>query len=88
MGPLVRQATTPVSAGNIGPTLWWNGEIIGSWAVIPAGEIRVRILADRGAVAAAAIDAAAAQLHQRIGGAVVTPAARTPLERSIANHQS
>jgi hypothetical protein len=22
-------------AGNIGPTLWFNGEIIGSWAIAP-----------------------------------------------------
>jgi hypothetical protein len=26
--------------GNIGPTLWWDGEIIGSWAITPTGEIR------------------------------------------------
>jgi hypothetical protein len=35
-------------AGNIGPAVWWNGEIIGSWAVTAAGEIRTRLLADRG----------------------------------------
>jgi Winged helix DNA-binding domain len=28
------------SAGNIGPTLWWDGEIVGSWAIGPAGGIR------------------------------------------------
>jgi Winged helix DNA-binding domain len=70
--------------GNIGPTVWWNGEIIGSWTITATGELRTRVLADRGAAAAAAIDAAAAGLQQRLSGAAVTPAFRTPLERSIA----
>jgi hypothetical protein len=71
-------------AGNIGPTVWWNGEIIGSWAITAAGELRARVLADRGSDAVAAVDSAAAKLHERLGGATVTPAARTPLERSIS----
>lgn len=43
------------SAGNIGPTLWWDGEIVGSWAIGPAGGIRTKLLADRGAAAEAAV---------------------------------
>jgi hypothetical protein len=70
--------------GNIGPTVWWNGEIIGAWTISAAGEVRTRVLADRGAAAAAAIDTAAARLHQRLNGATITPAFRTPLEHSIA----
>jgi hypothetical protein len=72
-------------AGNIGPTVWWNGEVIGSWATTAAGELRTRILADRGAQAVAAVDSAAAQLHKRLDGATVTPAIRTSLERSISH---
>nr|WP_246324573.1 winged helix DNA-binding domain-containing protein [Petropleomorpha daqingensis] len=71
-------------AGNIGPTLWWDGEIIGSWAVTPHGDVRTTVLADRGVAAAQAIERAAATLQHRLQGAVVTPAARTPLERSIS----
>jgi hypothetical protein len=70
-------------AGNIGPTVWWNGEIIGSWAITAAGDLRTRLLVDRGAAAAAAIDTAAAHLQRRLNGATVTPAVRTPLESSI-----
>src|SRR6201996_5985341 len=70
-------------AGNIGPTVWWNGEIIGSWAITAAGDLCTRVLVDRGAAAIAAVDTAAAQLHQRLNGATVTPAIRTPLELSI-----
>jgi hypothetical protein len=72
-------------AGNIGPTVWWNGEVIGSWAITAAGELRTRILADRGSDAVAAVDTAAARLHERVDGACVTPAVRTPLERSISD---
>ena len=48
--------------GNIGPTLWWDGEIIGSWAVTPAGQVRTAVLADRGATARSAIQDTAARL--------------------------
>ena len=63
------------SAGNIGPTLWWDGEIVGSWAIGPAGGIRTKLLADRGAAAEAAVDEAASVLHDRLEGAVATAAA-------------
>ena len=70
-------------AGNIGPTLWWNGEIIGSWAISPTGDLRTKVIADRGAEAHAAIDRAASHLHARLNGATVIPAIRTPLERAL-----
>jgi hypothetical protein len=69
--------------GNIGPTLWWDGEIIGSWGITPAGELRTAVLADRGAAAGTAVQDAAARIHDRLRGAVVTPAIRIPLERSL-----
>ncbi|MBO1766545.1 winged helix DNA-binding domain-containing protein [Allobranchiibius sp. GilTou38] len=70
-------------AGNIGPTLWWDGEIIGSWAVAPSGEIRTVIAAERGEDARTAVDDAAARLQARLDGAVVIPAVRTALEQSL-----
>jgi hypothetical protein len=69
--------------GNVGPTLWWDGEIIGSWAVTPAGEVRTAVLADRGAAARSAVQDAAAQLEARLQGTAVTPAIRTPAERQL-----
>ena len=71
-------------AGNIGPTVWWDGRIVGSWAVATTGEIRTALLADHGRAAADAVRAAAETLQTRLEGAIVTPAARTPLERDIA----
>lgn len=72
-------------AGNIGPTVWWDGEIVGSWATTPGGDVRWELVADRGAHARDAVEQAASKLHARLHGAVVTPAIRTPLERSLAN---
>jgi Winged helix DNA-binding domain len=70
-------------AGNVGPTLWWNGEIIGAWAIAPNGELRTKVIADRGAEARAAIDLAASHLHARLNGTAVTPAIRTLLEQVL-----
>lgn len=73
-------------AGNIGPTLWWDGEIVGSWAVATNGDLRTTVVVDRDAQARAAIELAASQLHAQLNGAVVTPAIRTPA-RASAHHR-
>jgi hypothetical protein len=70
--------------GNIGPTLWWDGEIIGSWAVTSTGQVQTAVLADRGAAAVSAIQDIATRLEARLQGTVLTPAIRTPLERELA----
>jgi len=71
-------------SGNIGPTVWSNGRIVGGWAQRPDGEIAVRLLQDTGAEAEAAIAAEARRLGDWIGPARVTPRFRTPLERELA----
>ena len=70
-------------SGNIGPTVWWDGRIIGGWAQRPDGEIVVRLLEDAGAEASAAVAAEAARLREWIGNVRVTPRFRTPLEREL-----
>ncbi|WP_067832406.1 winged helix DNA-binding domain-containing protein [Actinomadura kijaniata] len=69
--------------GNIGPTVWWDGRIVGGWAQRPDGEVAVRLLEDVGADAAAAIDAEARRIAAWIGEVRVTPRFRTPLEREL-----
>jgi hypothetical protein len=69
--------------GNIGPTLWWDGEIIGSWVVTSAGKVRTAELADRGTDARSAVQDAAARLEARLQGTAITPAIRTPAERQL-----
>ena len=71
-------------SGNIGPTAWWDGRIVGGWAQRKDGEIVVRLLEDAGAEASAAIAAEAQRLREWIGPARITPRFRTPLERQLA----
>ena len=72
-------------SGNVGPTVWWEGRIVGAWAQRKdGGEIVVRLLEDVGADAAAAIEAEAERLRAWLGDLRVTPRFRTPLERELA----
>lgn len=70
--------------GNIGPTVWWDGRVVGGWAVREGGEIGWRLLEDAGAEAVSAVEAAAASLQPRLGGVTVVPSFRTPLERELS----
>jgi hypothetical protein len=70
--------------GNIGPTVWWEGRVIGGWAQRPSGEVVYRLLEDAGSAAAAAVETEAARLAARLGPARVTPRFRTPLERELS----
>src|SRR5215469_13654234 len=69
--------------GNIGPSVWWEGRIVGGWAQRATGEIVYRLLEDIGSDAAAAVSAEAVRLEAWLGPARVTPRFRTPLERSL-----
>lgn len=70
-------------AGNIGPTLWWNGEIVGAWSIGDQG-IRLAITVDHGRETSSALEDTANQMERRLTATIVTPAARTPLERQLA----
>jgi hypothetical protein len=71
-------------SGNIGPTVWWDGRIVGGWAHRPTGEIVHRLLEDVGRDAEDAIAAAAARLAAAMDPVIVTPRFRTPLERELS----
>jgi hypothetical protein len=71
-------------SGNIGPTVWWHGQVVGGWAQRADGTIAYRVFGDPGAEAAAAIGAAAARLSGWLGDVRVTPRFRTPLERELS----
>jgi hypothetical protein len=71
--------------GNIGPTVWSDGRIVGGWAQRRDGEVVVRLLEDIGTEAAAAVETAAAGLTAWIGPIRVMPRFRTPLERELSS---
>jgi hypothetical protein len=60
-------------ADNIRPALWWDGEVVGAWAVTSTGDIRTAVVADGRAEADRAIQDAAARMHNRLEGTAVTP---------------
>jgi hypothetical protein len=72
--------------GNIGPTVWADGRIVGGWAQRPSGEVVTRLLTDIGVESVAAIGAEAARLEEWIGPARVIPKFRVPLDRELAGH--
>lgn len=73
-------------SGNVGPTVWWDGRVVGGWAQRPDGEIVWRLLEKDGVgrEAEAAIAAEAQRLRGWVGTTRVTPRFRTPLERELA----
>jgi hypothetical protein len=72
--------------GNIGPTVWWDGRIVGGWAHRADGEIAWRFLEDVGADAVAAVETAAERLAARLGQVRITARGRTPapVEQELA----
>jgi DNA glycosylase AlkZ-like len=72
-------------SGNVGPTVWSEGRVVGGWAQRADGEIAVRLLEDVGADARASIDARAARLRAWVGDVRFTPRFRTPLERELSS---
>ncbi|ALV36121.1 winged helix DNA-binding domain-containing protein [Streptomyces sp. CdTB01] len=72
-------------SGNVGPTVWWDGRVVGGWAQRADGEIAWRLLDEEGVgrEGEAAIAAEVDRLRGWLGPARVTPRFRTPLEREL-----
>ncbi|CAM3150551.1 winged helix DNA-binding domain-containing protein [Saccharomonospora xinjiangensis] len=71
--------------GNAGPTVWWNGRVVGAWTQAANGDVVYRLLEDVGSEAVAAIDAEADRLTRALGGVRLAPRARnrSPIERQL-----
>ncbi|ONM46865.1 winged helix DNA-binding domain-containing protein [Nocardia donostiensis] len=69
--------------GNIGPSIWYDGRIVGGWAQRADGEIVVRLLEDVGSDATALIDAETERAATWFGEVRPIPRFRTPLEREL-----
>jgi hypothetical protein len=70
-------------SGNIAPTVWCDGRVVGGWAQCKSGEISLRLFEDVGRAAQLQIEAAAEALRAWIGPVRVTPRFRTPLDREL-----
>jgi Winged helix DNA-binding domain len=69
--------------GNAGPTVWWDGRVVGGWTQRPTGEVVLRLLEDAGADARQAVEARTSELQAWLGDTVVVPLFPTPLDREL-----
>jgi hypothetical protein len=72
------------NTGNVGPTVWADGRIIGGWGQPESGEVRYKLLEDVGAETAAAVEAEAARWTTWLAGVRITPRFRSPLEKALS----
>jgi len=71
--------------GNAGPTVWWNGRVVGGWAGRKDGEVAYRLLEDVGVDGTRAIEAEAEQLQSSLEETKVTPRFATPLAKELVS---
>ncbi|MEU6353358.1 winged helix DNA-binding domain-containing protein [Streptomyces sp. NPDC047072] len=73
-------------SGNVGPTVWWNGRVVGGWGQRADGSVVWRLLDTEGLgrEAEEAIATEAERLQGWLGATRVTPRFRTPLEKELA----
>ena len=71
------------SNGNAGPTIWWDGRVVGGWSQRRDGEIVLGLLEDVGADARAAIEGEAARLADWVGDVRFSPGFLPPFQREL-----
>ena len=82
LGP--HAATLFDSNGNAGPTVWWDGRVVGGWSQRRDGEIVWELLEDVGADARAAVEAEAERLTAWLGDSRISPGFLPPFQRALA----
>jgi hypothetical protein len=72
------------SNGNAGPTVWWDGRVVGGWSQRRDGEIVYRLLEDVGSDAESAVEAEAGRLEAWLGDVRLSPGFLPPFQRALA----
>lgn len=71
--------------GNAGPTVWWDGRVVGGWSQRKDGEIVVRLLEDVGREAEQAVAAEAERLASWLGDVRLRPGFLPPFHRALGS---
>jgi Winged helix DNA-binding domain len=79
LGPYKQQLFD--TAGNAGPTVWWDGRIVGGWRQSDAGEVVLQMLEDVGSEGLRAVEHEVERLTEWLGGTRVLPRFPSPLSR-------
>ena len=72
------------SNGNAGPTVWWDGRVVGGWSQRRDGEIAYRLLEDVGADAEELVEVEAERVASWLGDVRFSPGFLPPFQRSLA----
>jgi hypothetical protein len=67
--------------GNGGPTVWWNGQIVGAWGQDIDGRVELRLLEDVGRTAQKALQRRADELTEWLDGVRISPRFPSPLSK-------
>jgi Winged helix DNA-binding domain len=73
------------SNGNAGPTVWWDGRVVGGWSQRKDGEIVFELLEDVGHDAVLAVEAEAERLMEWLGDVRISPGFLPPFQRKLAS---
>lgn len=71
-------------SGNIGPTVWWGGRVIGGWAQRADGTIAYRLFEDIGADGTVMVANVAGELEAWLGDTRVKPRFPTPIDKELS----
>jgi len=69
--------------GNAGPTVWWDGRVVGGWSQRRDGEIVFRLLEDVGTDAVRAVEVEAARVAAWLGDVRFSPGFLPPFQREL-----
>jgi hypothetical protein len=72
------------SNGNAGPTVWWEGRVVGGWSRRRDGGIVFRLLEDVGSEAVRAVETEAARVEEWLGDVRFSPGFLPPFQRELA----
>jgi hypothetical protein len=72
------------SNGNAGPTVWWEGRVVGGWSQRRDGEIVYRLLEDVGADAVDAVESEVERVTGWLGDVRFSPGFLPPFQRGLA----
>ena len=72
------------SNGNAGPTVWWDGRVVGGWSQRRDGEIVFELLEDAGREAVRAVEAEAVRVADWLGDVRFSPGFLPPFQRALA----
>ena len=72
------------TSGNAGPTVWWDGRIVGGWRQDDDGAVELQLLDDVGTDALDVLTREAEALTEWFGGVRVMPRFPSPLSKQLA----